>query len=127
MGHKSLSLLPASEGGAEAAGQGTVPHVKPAVDPLALRHKELLRGRFWAHIPAYAEVDEETFLDHKWQTKHTITNVDKLLSAVRGIAAAGEDFLRDAAEAFAKAPMSVRVTPYLLSLIDFRHGGMQKE
>ena len=108
-GLKSLSVLPSSPEGAADAGR----RVKPAVDVSTLRHKDLKRGRFWAHIPAYAEVDEETFIDHKWQSKHTITNVDKLLSAVRGISTAGEDFLRDAAEGFAKAPMSVRVTPYL--------------
>lgn len=91
--------------------------LKPPVDPTTLHHKDLKRGRFWTHIPAYAEVDEATFLDHKWQSKHTITNVDKLLNAVRGLV--GEEFIRDAAAGFERSPMSVRVSPYLLSLIDW--------
>lgn len=115
---KSLSVLPPS-GLAPSSAPSVTPHIKPPVDPATLRHKDLKRGRFWAHIPAYAEIDEETFLDHKWQSKHTITNVDKLLAAVRGIDSASEGFLQDAAQGFAKAPMSVRVTPYLLSLIDW--------
>jgi len=93
------------------------PALKPPVDPSTLRHKDLKRGRFWSHIPAYAEIDEATFLDHKWQSKHTITNVDKLLNAVRGLVS--DEFIADATAGFGHAPMSVRVSPYLLSLIDW--------
>ncbi len=100
-------------------GQTGAPQaLKPAVDPTTLRHTDLKRGRFWAHIPAYAEVDEATFLDHKWQSKHTITNVDKLLNAVRGLVS--DEFIRDAAAGFERSPMSVRVSPYMLSLIDWK-------
>lgn len=99
-------------------GQAGAPQaLKPAVDPTTLRHTDLKSGRFWAHIPSYAEVDEATFLDHKWQSKHTITNVDKLLNAVRGLVS--DEFIRDAAAGFERSPMSVRVSPYLLSLIDW--------
>jgi lysine 2,3-aminomutase len=110
---KALPVIPSPD----AAPHTLPPALKPAVSPSLLTHKELKRGRFWAHIPAYAEVDEPTFLDHKWQSKHTITNVDKLLAAVRGIVP--DSFISDAAAGFAAAPMSVRVSPYLLSLIDW--------
>lgn len=93
------------------------PALKPAVDPAALQHKNLLSGPFWQRIPAYAEVDEKTFLDHRWQAKNTITNVGKLLAAVRGLVS--ERFIHDAEEGFGASPMSVRVSPYLLSLIDW--------
>src|SRR5262245_19398928 len=82
--------------------------LKPAVDPATLVHRQLLDGPFWRRIPAYAEVDEATFLDHKWQAKHTITNIEKLLGAVRGLVS--ERFLKDAEEGFSRAPMSVRVS-----------------
>ena len=90
---------------------------KPAVDPKTLVHKDLLDGPFWQRIPAYREVDEKTFLDHHWQAKNTITNVQKLLKAVEGLVDPG--FVADAEEGFKKAPMSVRVSPYLLSLVDW--------
>ncbi|MFO0574478.1 MAG: KamA family radical SAM protein [Polyangia bacterium] len=99
------------------SSDGPPPALKPPVDPATLFHKQLPRGAFWRHIPAYAEVDEATFLDHKWQSKHTITNVDKLLAAIHGLVS--EEFHKDAAQGFANAPMSVRVSPYLLSLIDW--------
>jgi len=93
------------------------PLVKPPVDEATLVHKQVLRGAFWQKIPAYANVSEAEFLDHKWQAKHTITNLAKLIAALGPLAA--PDFVEDATKGFAKAPMSVRVSPYLLSLIDW--------
>jgi lysine 2,3-aminomutase len=90
---------------------------KPAAPPEALAHKDLLGGEFWRKIPAYAEIDEKTFLDHSWQAKSSITRIDKLLNALRGMVS--DDFIKDAEAGFHKAPMSVRVSPYLLSLIDW--------
>lgn len=91
--------------------------LKPPVDPATLTHKDLLSGDFWRRIPAYADVDEATFLDHRWQAKNTITRPDKLLKAVRELAPPG--FIADAEAGFHRAPMAVRVSPYLLSLIDW--------
>ncbi|MCB9591867.1 MAG: KamA family radical SAM protein [Sandaracinaceae bacterium] len=90
---------------------------KPPVDAAALRHQQLLEGDFWRRIPSYANVDEATFLDHRWQMKHSITKVPKLLSTLEGMVA--HSFVEDAAEGFRLAPMAVRVSPYLLSLIDW--------
>jgi lysine 2,3-aminomutase len=90
---------------------------KPPVDPATLKHKDLLRGPFWQKIPAYANVDEKTFLDHTWQAKQSITKISKLLETVQGLAPAG--FIEDAEKGFKSAPMSVRVSPYMLSLIDW--------
>ena len=94
------------------------PALKPTVDERSLTYRHLVRGPFWHEIPAYAGVSEAEFLDHKWQSKHTITNPDKLLAALKGLAS--DDFLRDATLGFQKAPMSVRVSPYLMSLIDWQ-------
>ena len=91
--------------------------VRPPVDPETLAHRDLLDGDFWRRIPAYAGVDEATFLDHRWQMKHSITKVPKLLAALEGLVTSS--FLDDAAEGFHLAPMAVRVSPYLLSLIDW--------
>ncbi len=92
---------------------------KPPVDPSTLVHKQLRDGPFWQRLPAYKDVSEEQFLDHTWQAKHTITNVSKLLKAVEGLVSPA--FIADAEAGFHKAPMSVRVSPYLLSLIDWEH------
>jgi lysine 2,3-aminomutase len=98
-------------------GPETPPALKPAVDPATLVHRQLLDGPFWQRVPAYAGVAEAEFLDHKWQAKHSITNIPKLLGALEGLVS--EEFIRDAQEGFRHAPMSVRVSPYLLSLVDW--------
>ncbi|MBI4511156.1 MAG: KamA family radical SAM protein [Deltaproteobacteria bacterium] len=90
---------------------------KPPVDEKSLVHKQFLRGPFWQRIPAYADVPEATFLDHKWQSKNTITNVQKLMATLQGLVS--PEFVADAEMGFKRAPMSVRVSPYLLSLINW--------
>lgn len=103
--------------GREAPDLAPIKHIKPAVDPSTLHHRQLLDGAFWQKIPAYRQVDEATFLDHQWQAKNTITNPQKLLSAVQDLVPAS--FYDDVTEGFKRSPMSIRVSPYLLSLIDW--------
>jgi lysine 2,3-aminomutase len=90
-------------------------NVKPKVSKSDLAWRNLRRDEFWKQIPAWKEVDKETFLDHKWQEKNAITNAKKLVAAVRDITSS--EFIKDIEEGFASAPMAVRVSPYLLSLI----------
>lgn len=106
-------------GRAPAPTDGTEPiqHIKPRVDPSTLLHRNLLDGRFWERIPAYKNIDEATFLDHNWQAKNTITNPARLLAAVQDLVP--QSFYDDVSAGFAKSPMSIRVSPYLLSLIDW--------
>jgi len=70
--HNPLKVL--QNDGASAAGP-EIHAKKPPVEPATLRHKELVRGPFWQKIPAYAGIDEKTFLDHTWQAKNSITKV----------------------------------------------------
>jgi lysine 2,3-aminomutase len=95
------------------------PALKPAVEAATLAHRELLGGDFWRSIPAYAAISRAEFLDHRWQAKHSITNIAKLLATLEGLVSEG--FIADAKGGFERAPMSVRVSPYLLSLIDWRN------
>jgi lysine 2,3-aminomutase len=91
--------------------------LKPPVDESTMLHRTFAQGSFWQKIPAYAKVPEGQFLDHRWQAKSSITNVQKLLAAVQDLVS--PEFYRDAEEGFKHAPMSVRISPYLLSLIDW--------
>jgi lysine 2,3-aminomutase len=90
---------------------------KPPVDPSTLKHRDLVRGAFWQRIPAYREVSEAQFLDHNWQAKSSITKIEKLISTIQDLAPA--EFIKDVELGMKKAPMSVRVSPYLVALIDW--------
>lgn len=90
---------------------------KPPVDPMSLAYKELRRGPWWQKIAAYRSVDEPTFLDNGWQAKNTITKVSKLVEAIQEMVPAG--FVEDLENGMKRAPMSVRVSPYIVALIDW--------
>jgi lysine 2,3-aminomutase len=103
--------------GSRPVADASIQHLKAHVDPSTLHHRQLLDGPFWQRIPAYRTVDEATFLDHSWQAKHSITSPQKLLAAVQDLVPSA--FYDDVAQGFHRAPMSLRVSPYLLSLIDW--------
>jgi lysine 2,3-aminomutase len=96
-----------------------VRHLKPPVDPSTITWRQLRRDAFWQQIPAWSEVEEETFLDHLWQEKNAITSPKKLIAAVRDLV--DESFVQDLQAGFDQAPMAVRVSPYVLSLIDWQN------
>ncbi len=92
-------------------------HLKPPVDPATITHRQLKDGPWWQAIPAWKDVDEKTFLQWAWQEKNAIINVEKLVATVRDLAS--PEFIADIEGGFGKAPMAVRISPYLLSLIDW--------
>ncbi len=94
-------------------------HLKPQVDKKDLEWRNLRRDPFWQNIPAWKEIDQETFLNYKWQEKNAITNPKKLIKAVQDIAS--PEFIKDVEAGFGAAPMAVRISPYLIGLIDWEN------
>ena len=92
-------------------------HIKPPVDPAELEHRNLRRGEFWRAIPAYEDVDETTFLDHIWQGRKSVKTPEELFETIGEIV--DPTFLEDAKEGFRRAPMAVRVSPYMIASIDW--------
>ena len=82
-----------------------------------LMHRRLRDDEFWRSVPAFRDVDEEQFLDYVWQMRNSLYGEKKLMELMDGLAP--DEFVDDVREGFEKAPMAVRVTPYLLSLIDW--------
>lgn len=101
----------------ESAVSSQIIHLKPPVDPASLAFRSLRTDEFWRSIPTWQHVDTETFLDVRWQEKHAVTSPKKLLQTVLDLVPA--EFIADVEDGFQRAPMAVRVTPYVLSLIDW--------
>ncbi len=101
----------------DAAATPHVRHLKPPVEAHDLAHRDVRRDAFWQQIPAWRDVDAETFGDYMWQEKNAITSPKKLMDSVRELV--DDRFMADVEAGFAKAPMAVRISPYLLSLIDW--------
>jgi lysine 2,3-aminomutase len=112
----SLAIV---DGPAPGAGDAPIVHLKPRVDPESLTHRQLKSGPFWQQIPAWKDVDEAQFLSHLWQEKNAITTPEKLVGAVRELVST--EFIKDVEAGFGKAPMAVRISPYLLGLIDWEN------
>jgi lysine 2,3-aminomutase len=95
------------------------PGTKPPAGASSLAHKNLRRGTWWQKVPAYKSIDEGVFLDHSWQAKNSITRVAKLVETIQELVPQG--FVEDLENGMKRAPMSVRVSPYIVALIDWEH------
>lgn len=99
-------------------GRAAIEHKKPPVDAASMRHRDLRTDEFWRNIPAWKDVDEKTFLSHLWQEKNAIISPEKLMAAVGELIS--DEFRKDVEGGFHAAPMAVRISPYVLSLIDWK-------
>tara|TARA_R110000796_G_scaffold23638_1_gene67657 strand:- start:981 stop:2327 length:1347 start_codon:yes stop_codon:yes gene_type:complete len=87
--------------------------------PMEFSWRKFNDSDFWQAIPEWKEVDRETFSNHKWQDKNSITSFKKFIKIASDIA--DPSFIEDAQKGFELAPMAVRVSPYLFSLIDWNN------
>lgn len=83
----------------------------------SLRHREFRDDRFWQEIPAWKQVSAEQFADHNWQTKNAIRKISHVKKALEG--RIGDELLADMEKGQHIAPMNIRITPYIFSLIDW--------
>jgi len=97
--------------------EGKSAALKPPAPPEAFAHTHVRQGEFWRAIPSYSGVDEKTFLDHIWQGQHSVKSADELLATVKDLV--DPSFFDDAREGFKRAPMAVRVSPYMIASIDW--------
>ena len=96
-----------------------IQHLRPPVTAESLAWRDLRNDEYWRQIPAWKDIDEATFLNHLWQEKNAITSLEKLVAAVQDLISS--EFRADVEAGFHKAPMAVRISPYLLSLIDWKN------
>lgn len=82
-----------------------------------LRHREFRDDEFWKAIPAWEGVSREDFGSHLWQAKNSIMRLKHVQEALQS--RVSPDLLADIEQALVKAPMNVRITPYVFALIDW--------
>jgi len=90
------------------------PVASPAELP-SFEHRNLRRDAFWTEVPAYREVGPDHFHTHAFQVQHTVTNLRQLKETVGDLVP--ESFYQDVELGLKRAPMALRISPYLLSLI----------
>ncbi|MCF7808407.1 MAG: KamA family radical SAM protein [Candidatus Marinimicrobia bacterium] len=93
---------------------------EPLKDPVTsddLLHRQFEPEPFWEQIPAFKGVSREEFLDVKFQNSNSATKVDHLDELLEDVVS--PDFLADVRKGMHIAPMNMRLSPYILSLIDW--------
>mgnify|MGYP003632306890 FL=1 len=76
-------------------------------------------SEFWRHIDQWKDIDKEVFADHRWQDRNAITSFKRFIKIASDLA--DTSFIEDAKRGFELAPMAVRISPYLFSLIDWNN------
>ena len=83
----------------------------------SLEHRELRRGEFWRGVPGFVAVPASEFHTHTFQSRNTVTNVRQLQEALQD--RMPDSFYQDVIAGLKRAPMALRISPYLLSLVDW--------
>ncbi|MFT5089938.1 MAG: lysine 2,3-aminomutase [Candidatus Latescibacterota bacterium] len=82
-----------------------------------LDHRDLRADEFWRVIPAYANLRADEFNDHRFQSRNCVTSLRKLRQVIGD--RVDEAFYQDVEEGVAHSTMSLRISPYVISLIDW--------
>ena len=90
------------------------------VGPLRdLAHRELRDDDFWKAIPAYRETSAAEFHSHTFQAQHSVTNARQLRETLES--RVPDSFYEDVDRGLLRAPMALRMSPYLLALADWNN------
>lgn len=92
-------------------------HFSPSAS--RLRPNPLLGDEFWRWLPPYKNVDKERFFDHRFQIANTVYRWEYLEKILRDVT--DPELLEDIRDGVAAASMNLRITPYILSLIDWNN------
>ena len=80
-------------------------------------HRNLRDDEYWRAIPAYADLRAGEFHEHRFQSRNSVTSLKKLREVLGSLVP--EAFYRDVEQGLLRSPMSLRISPYLMSLIDW--------
>ena len=84
-----------------------------------LEHRDLRRHDFWNGIPGFRNVSAEEFHTHTFQARQTVTNVRQFRDLLQ--TELPDSFYEDVEQGLKRAPMALRISPYLLGLIDWQN------
>jgi lysine 2,3-aminomutase len=92
--------------------------VSSSAAPAGLEHRELRDDDYWRAIPGFAHVPAAEFHTHAFQARRSVTNVQQLRETLGSLVP--ESFLKDVSDGLQRAPMALRISPHILSLVDWR-------
>lgn len=89
----------------------------PAAARDDLAHRDFPQTEFWRRIPAFAHISSDEFLEPTFQNRHSATNTEQLRNLLVDLV--DPAFLEDVEQGLQQAPMNIRLSPYILSCVDW--------
>ena len=86
-------------------------------DSQTITHRDFRDDEFWREIPAWSDVSRDDFGNHLWQAKNSIRKLAQVQEVLQG--RVSDSLIQDIEAALQIAPMNIRITPYVFSLIDW--------
>ena len=80
-------------------------------------HRNFRDDMFWQEIPAWKDVSRDDFAHHHWQSKNSVRKFAQVKEVLGD--RISDAFMEDIAAGLKIAPMNIRITPYVFSLIDW--------
>lgn len=92
-------------------------HLKKSIEAKELKHREFDDSEFWQKIPVFSNVKREEFFSTKFQNHNTATKADHLEELLEELVE--PSFIEDIRKGMTETPMNLRLSPYILSLINW--------
>lgn len=83
----------------------------------SMEHRYFRDDEFWRAIPAWKEIRREEFGNYLWQGKNSIKKLSEVKDVLKN--RISDTLMVDIQGGLKKAPMNIRITPYVFSLIDW--------
>jgi len=90
------------------------------------------RDEFWRNVPVWKDVTAQEFLSYRWSVSNTVQGTGKLLKFLQAVVPeqvpldqstsqmqTREEFIRDVLDGVSAATMAIRMTPYILSRVNW--------
>ena len=83
----------------------------------AFEHRTFRDDEFWREVPAWSDISREQFGDHSWQARKSVISLKQVKEALED--RLSDSLFQDIEAGLQIAPMNIRITPYVFSLIDW--------
>jgi len=82
-------------------------------------HRTFRDDEFWRDIPAWKDISHDEFSDPLWQARKSVTSLKQLKETLQDRLC--DELVEDIEAGLHIAPMNIRITPYVFSLIDWNN------
>jgi lysine 2,3-aminomutase len=86
-------------------------------DSQPFAHRTFRDDEFWRDIPAWRDISREQFGDHLWQARNSVISLKQVKAVLQD--RLDDDIVKDIEAGLHIAPMNIRITPYVFSLMDW--------